>query len=125
MHVSLLAAPLLAGLLALPASGPHDGPDPVWHWLGTAQRVTAAGWQARFGPTARLVGNPQVSKDEHGEALAFDGQDDRAFVVDDLDTIRDQLPARNLTIAAWVSVSWTWVVCAMKDWPASSWLPSR
>ena len=81
MHVSLFAAPLFVGLFALPAPRPHDGPDPVWHWLGTTQRVTAAGWQARFGPTARLVGNPQVSKDEHGEALAFDGQDDRVTLL--------------------------------------------
>ncbi len=121
MHVSLLAAPLLVGLgfLAFPTPGPHDGPDPVWHWMGTAQRVTAAGWQARFGPTARLVGNPQVVKDDHGEALAFDGQDDRAFVVDDLDTIREQLPVRNLTIAAWVSVEtprpWGGILGALRD----------
>jgi predicted phosphodiesterase len=94
-----LAIPALA-----PSTTPHDGPDPVWHWICTASRVTGNTLKARFGPAATLHGEPEIRREEQGESLYLDGEDDRIVVARDLDTVRDQLPKRHLTVAAWFSV---------------------
>ncbi|MEO0478110.1 MAG: metallophosphoesterase [Planctomycetota bacterium] len=119
MHGPALVTLLVLASFATPVRTPHDGPDPVWHWIGTSQRVDADGWRARLGPEARLEGEPKIYQDEHGEAVWFDGRDDRAFVADDLGEVRDQLPTRLLTVSAWVSVetpqSWGGIFGVLQD----------
>jgi predicted phosphodiesterase len=109
-----LAIPVL-----LSASGRHDGPDPVWHWICTGSKIQGDTLGARFGPAATLFGAPEIRKENQGECLYLDGQDDRIVVAADLDTVRDQLPRRHLTVSAWLSVEtpkpWGGVLSVVAD----------
>ena len=110
-------APAVAALLAL-APLPHDGPDPVWHWLMTSSRLKSDSLSARFGPAAQFVGTPKLVKDEHGESLYFDGRS-ALLATEHLGGLATALPVQHLTIAAWVSVEtpqrWGGVFTVVQD----------
>ena len=73
----LLAA---VALSSLAATVPHDGPDPLCHWLCTKSRLRDGALRARLGPDATVQGAPEVLADDYGESIQLDGKAD-AFVV--------------------------------------------
>ena len=98
----MLRASALSFLL-LPVNAPHDGPDPLWHWLLTKAMQTENGLQARFGPAAELDGAPVIVTDRLGDTMYFDGRSELRIRAE-LASLRPKLPERHLTIATWCSV---------------------
>lgn len=113
------SAVILAGLVGSTPAGAHDGPDPVAHWPMNKAHVTQSTLRARLGPSGSVAGSPEFVEDAHGEAMMFDGTNDRIILADDLSTVRKYLPSKFMTVAAWVSVntpqSWGGIIGCLQD----------
>lgn len=123
MTLSLRSAPLpcflaLSAIFA-GAAAAHQGPDPVAHWIFSGRSVEGDSLKARLGPPGKLIGGHRVVADELGDSILFDGRDSGCIVAGDLSIVRDSLPDRDLTVAAWVSVDepkpWGSVVGTIQD----------
>lgn len=93
---------LFAFFLCLAAMA-HDGPDPVLAWDFHPRYIKNGILEARLGPSARIAGSPQSSRDVTGQSLLLNGKTDILAV--DGAAARPMLPARHLTVEAWVAVN--------------------
>lgn len=111
---------LLALLLIFPCFLlSHEGPDPIGHWMGRADRVKEDKLMARLGPDGTLFFKPTFIKDKSGESLLFQGQQAKCILANDYKTASKFLPTEALTISAWVSVNtpreWGGVLGVIQD----------
>ena len=113
-----LAAADPAGLVAPHPAPLHDGPDPLAAWDLTAAAVEDGALRARLGPAGRIEGSLRSVEVEDFEALHFDGAS-RVVVADDLASVPAILPARHLTVSAWVAIerpqAWGGVLGVIQD----------
>ncbi|MCC6492388.1 MAG: metallophosphoesterase [Pirellulales bacterium] len=87
-----------------PTGRAHEGPDPISHWFFAKSTVRNGEVEARLGPNAKVMGDPKLVEDRLGSALRFDGVQDRLLIAPTYADARDYLPARFITVAAWVVV---------------------
>jgi predicted phosphodiesterase len=106
---------------AVRASHPeHYEPDLVARWV-------AGGYAIEDGKiedmthtlTARVLGNPAIVTIGPMQAVSFDGLTDWLKITDDIATIVDKLPRRDITVSAWVMLrateEWGGIFSAMID----------
>jgi len=110
----LLAICVLCG--PMPASGAAP-PDRAWRLEPETKqsgfRVSRAGWPAR------LLGEARFGAASRGGGLVFDGATNELVVLDRLGERVADLPRRELTVGAWVSIDtprqWGGIVGALQD----------
>ncbi len=106
LAIRLAVACLILHIIS-PTTSAHDGPDPVSHWFFTKSTVLDGKVKARLGLDATIHGAPKLVDDNHGAALRFDGTQDALVIGEGSREVRDYLPSRLLTVAAWVTVEVT------------------
>ncbi|MEM7474634.1 MAG: LamG-like jellyroll fold domain-containing protein [Planctomycetota bacterium] len=100
----------------------HDGPDPIARWRFDEQAIKTSGeskqLKARLGPSGRLIGGRFLDSEEGG-AIFFNGKQSGVRVSDDFNKLDIQLPEKDITVSAWVSVDekrdWGGIVGALQD----------
>jgi len=85
-------------------AGAHDGPDPISHWYFTKGTVADGKVKARLGLDAKIHGAPRLVEDNYGSALRFDGAQDFLVIGEGDREVRDYLPSKIFTVAAWVAI---------------------
>ena len=114
---------------------PHDGPDPLIHFVlnsrtlqfetvpNTADQTGGAiskkyTIESRLGPNANVDGQLTIAQDSQGHCVHFDGSA-LAVLADDFTAVRDQLPDKELTVSAWLSVEqpqdWGGILGVLQD----------
>ncbi len=112
---------LIATLVAFSANaaGPHDGPDPIAHWMMYSRTLEGNRLHARLGPSATIDGKLTVARDPLGQSLAFDGKSAAVVAKDIAKLHKDFLPRKNITITAWVCIeegqTWGGIINAIQD----------
>lgn len=97
----------------------HEGPDPLGHWMGRADRVKEDKLMARLGPDGTLSFKPNFIKDRFGESMFFEGPKAKCLLADDFNAVLKSMPRKAVTLSAWVSIStpreWGGVIGALQD----------
>lgn len=108
----------LACFLVIQAVG-HEGPDPLGHWMGRADRVKDGKLMARLGPDGTLSFKPNFIQDRLGESMFFEGPKAKCLLAADFKTVLKSMPRKAVTLSAWVSIStpreWGGVIGALQD----------
>jgi predicted phosphodiesterase len=98
LAIALLAAPALA-------HPDHVEQDLLQHWAPDSHGIEGSQVSdATHAVTARIVGKPRVVTHGPAQGWRFDGGYDRFVIADDFNAIRDKLPTRAFSVAAWVSL---------------------
>lgn len=96
----------------------HDGPDPVLSFPLRETDVVGGELRAQFGPAVPLLNSLVFAPADDGGGAELT-EDDRLIVADDLGALRELLPAREMTVSAWVSVTtprrWGGVLGCIQD----------
>ncbi len=103
----LIVNGLLWGLIGLGNHGiaiAHEGPDPVLHLRFKESQIENNRLNARLGPAATIKGGTRIINDEFGGSLYFDGRQSECIIAADVTEVREYLPKRDFTVAAWVSI---------------------
>lgn len=82
----------------------HDGPDPVAAWDFQPRYLQNGKLKARLGPDATVTGHPKPARTPLGQCLLLSGQE-RFVITDDLNTQRDLLPRRQITVETWAAIN--------------------
>ena len=102
------------------AASPHDGPDPIAHWMLYSRTLEGDRLTARLGPSGKVVGGKlTVARDPMGQCLAFDGKS-AVVVARNINKLhKDFLPKKDMTVAAWVCITegqtWGGIINALQD----------
>ena len=101
------------------ATTPHDGPDPIAHWMLYSRTLEGNRLIARLGPSAKVEGKLTVARDPMGQSLAFDGKS-AAIVAKDFNQLgKGFLPSKDMTLTAWVCIeegkSWGGIINVIQD----------
>ncbi len=98
---------------------PHDGPDPLGHWVFDSKYVLNQSLQARLGPDAKLQMPARFLKDDAGQSLMFLGQDEHCILAKNITDVVTALPTEALTVSAVCSVDvpqqWGGIIGAIQD----------
>ncbi|MFY8059524.1 MAG: LamG-like jellyroll fold domain-containing protein, partial [Planctomycetaceae bacterium] len=117
----MLRAALLLFTVPLPLLDPqpacgHDGPDPLIHWDFRPQQLQGSKLKARLGVDIELSGPLRWSEDEFGHSLMLTPR--TAGYAQPTGTA-PALPAKALTVSAWVSVDepldWGGIIGRIQD----------
>lgn len=96
---------------------PHEGPDPIAHWIFNPRTVGQSKVEARLGPAAAIEGEHQLIGQDQG--LLLSGDQSRVLVTDDYKNAADFLPQKSFTISTRFSINeridWGGVIGAFQD----------
>jgi predicted phosphodiesterase len=110
---------MISALLAVLVLTLHDGPDPIGSWELSSAQVRDARLAPLLGAPGRIDGDVAFIEDELGDGLYFNGSSTRVVLTDDLASGEQALPARHMTVSAWVSVNtphpWGGVLGTLQD----------
>ncbi len=82
----------------------HDGPDPVAHWQFNKTNIKDAQLAAHLGPDGEFNAPPKLVDDPLGQSAYFNGRGVECLIADDISQVKSQLPAREMTVSAWVAI---------------------
>ncbi|MBC23785.1 MAG: metallophosphoesterase [Phycisphaerae bacterium] len=82
----------------------HDGPDPVLSYPLQRDDLSGNSLQGRHGPPIVISTPIHFVPDEHGGGAELH-ESNMLLVAEDITKLKDELPQRNLTVSAWVSVT--------------------
>lgn len=105
-----LQTPLLAAL-------PHEGPDPIAHWIFNPRTVSQAKVEARLGPAGTIEGGHEIVGSDGG--LLLDGKQSRILITDDFTNVKRFLPQQAFTVSARASINqrqeWGGIIGVFQD----------
>jgi len=97
----------------------HDGPDPLAHWIFTAENVRGDSVLARLGPNVRLGPGNRILAGQSSPSLKMTGQQAGLVVEPDHRKMASVLPQRDLSVGGWVAIdepsSWGGLVGVIQD----------
>lgn len=97
----------------------HEGPDPLGHWIGRADRVKDGKMIARLGPDGTLSFKPNFIQDRSGQSMFFEGPKAKCLLAADFKSVFKSMPRKAVTLSAWVSIStpreWGGIIGALQD----------
>jgi hypothetical protein len=97
----------------------HEGPDPLGHWIGQADRVKDGKMIARLGPDGTLSFKPNFIQDRLGQSMFFEGPKAKCLLASDFKSVFKSMPRKAVTLSAWVSIStpreWGGIIGALQD----------
>ena len=65
----------------------HEGPDPLGHWIGQADRVKDGKMIARLGPDGTLSFKPNFIQDRLGQSMFFEGPKAKCLLAADFKSV--------------------------------------
>lgn len=98
----ILGVWLLLGRCCVAA--PHDGPDPICHWVFNSRQLAGQQLKARLGPDAIFSEACQIIPDPWGEAAVFQGHRIECLVAENHTSVVEFLPKQDITVSAWVMI---------------------
>ena len=97
----------------------HEGPDPLSHWYLQNEYIKDNVLSARLGPDGKFQAKPKFVMDATGEAVLFAGRTPHCVISLDHNKVKEYLPTRAMTVAAWVSVDtgkqWGGIISVVQD----------
>jgi len=99
------------------AAMPHEGPDPIAHWIFNPRTVTQSKVEARLGPAASIEGKHELVGQDQG--LLLSGERSRVLVTDNFKNVADFLPEKSFTLSTRFSINerleWGAVIGTFQD----------
>jgi hypothetical protein len=94
-------------LMGCGAAFAHDGPDPRASWLFENAFIDGTQVKSQSGPDLTAVVNPVTEKVGKLNCVRLDGNENFFVAKQDWESVRAILPAKAITISAWVSIDTT------------------
>lgn len=96
---------------------PHEGPDPIAHWIFNPRTVAQSKVEARLGPAASIEGKHELVGQDQG--LLLSGERSRVLVTDNFKNVADFLPEKSFTLSTRFSINerleWGAVIGTFQD----------